>query len=51
MCCVQKFRWRRHGNRMLGIKGRRFKLIWSGNYDMVGGMSVMMKEKLCRWWK
>ena len=30
---------------MLGMKGRRHKLWWSGNG--VGGVGVMVKEELC----
>ena len=31
---------------MLGIKGRRYKLRWSGKEDGVGGVGVMEKQ-LC----
>ena len=44
MCVV----CRRDGeDRMLGIKGRGYKLWWSGKGDGVGGVRVMMKEELC----
>ena len=32
---------------MLGMKGRRYKLWWSGKGDGVGGVEVMVKEELC----
>ena len=31
---------------MLGMKGRRYKLWWSGKYDGIGGVGVM--EELCQ---
>ena len=36
------------GTRMLGMKGRRYKLWWSGNGDKVGGVGDMVKEGLCQ---
>ena len=32
---------------MLGVKGRRYKLWWSGKGDGVGGVGVMVKTGLC----
>ena len=32
---------------MLGMKGRTYKLWWSGKGDGVGGVRFMVKEKLC----
>ena len=32
---------------MLGLKGRRYDLWWSGKGDGVGGVGVMVKEELC----
>ena len=32
---------------MLGIKGRRYELWWSGKGDGVCGVGVMVKEELC----
>ena len=32
---------------MLGMKGRRYKLWWSGKGDGVGGDGVMVKEEMC----
>ena len=32
---------------MLGMKGRRYKLWWSGKGDGVIGVGVIVKEKLC----
>ena len=47
MCCLQEVRWRGLGARMLGIKGRRYGLWWSGKGDGVGGVGDMVKEELC----
>ena len=33
MCCLQEMRWREQGARMLGMKGRKYKLWWSGKRD------------------
>ena len=30
----------------MGLKGRRFKLWWSGNNDGTGGVGVLLKEEL-----
>ena len=38
VCCWQ-------GARMLGMKGRRYRLWWSGKG--VGGVEVMVQEVLC----
>ena len=32
---------------MLGMKGKRYKLCWSGKGDGVGGVGAMVKEELC----
>ena len=45
--CLQEVRWRGQGARMLWMKGRRYKLWWSGRGDGVGGVGVMVKEDLC----
>ena len=47
MCCLQEVRWRGQAAWMLGMKGRRYKLWWSGRGDGVGGVGVMVKEELC----
>ena len=47
MCCLQEVRWRGQGARMLCMKGRRYKLSWSGKDDGVGGVGVVVKEELC----
>ena len=47
MCCLQEERWRGQGARILGVKGRRHRLWWSGKRDGVGSMVVMVKEDLC----
>ena len=44
MCCLQEVRWRGQGARMLGVKGRRHKLWWSGKEDEDGGVGAMLKE-------
>ena len=31
---------------MKGMKGRRYKLRWSGKGDGVGGVGVMVKEEM-----
>ena len=31
----------------MGVKGRRYKLWWSGNSDGMGGVGVLVKEELC----
>ena len=36
---------RGQGARFLGVKGRRYKLWWSGN--STGGVGVLEKEELC----
>ena len=33
--------------RFLGVKGKRYKLWWSGNSDGRGGVRVLVKEELC----
>ena len=48
MCCLQEVRWRGQGTRMLGMKGRRYKLWCFGKGDRVGGVGVMVKEGLCK---
>ena len=44
VCCLQEVRWRGHGARMLGMKGR-CNVFWSEKG--VGGVAVMVKEELC----
>ena len=46
MCCLQ-VRWRGQVVRMLAMKGKRYKLWWSGKGDGFGGVGVMVKEELC----
>ena len=43
MCCLQEVRWRGQGTRMLGMKGRRYRLWWSREGDGVGSVGVMVK--------
>ena len=47
VCYLQKVRWGGQGVSMLGMKGRRYKLWWSGKGDGVGGAGVIVKEELC----
>ena len=47
ICCLQEVRWRGQCARMLGMKGRSCRLWWSGKGDGVGGVGVIVKEKLC----
>ena len=44
--CLQEVRWRGQGARMLWMKGRRYKLWWSGKGDRVGGVGLMANEEL-----
>ena len=46
VCCPQEVRWRGQGARMLGVKGRTYKLWWSGKGDEID-VGVMVKEELC----
>ena len=47
MCCLQEVRWRGQGARLVGCRGRRYKLWWSGNNDGIGGVGILVKEGLC----
>ena len=46
VCCLQEVRWRGQGARFMGMKGRRYKLWWSGNSDGTGYVRVLVKEEL-----
>ena len=46
VCCLQEMRWRGRRARFMGVKGRRYKLWWSGYSDGMGGVGVLVKE-LC----
>ena len=35
---------------MLGMKGRRYRLWWSGNRDGVGGVRAMVNEDVWGLW-
>ena len=48
MCCSQEVRWGGQSSRMLGMKRRRYKQLWSGKGDEVGGVEVMVKDELCK---
>ena len=41
VCCLQGVRWRGPGVPFLGMKGRRYKLQWSGNSDGTWSGCVM----------
>ena len=47
MCCLQEVRWRGQGARFMGVKGKRYKLWWSGNSDGMESVGVSLKEELC----
>ena len=47
VCCLHEVRWRGQGTRMLGMKGKRYKLWWSGKGG-VGDVVVTVKEELCK---
>ena len=46
VCCLQEVRWRGEGARFFGVKGRRYKLWWSGSGDKTGGEGILIKEEL-----
>ena len=47
VCCVQEVRCKGQSAKFLGVKGRRYKMWWSGNKEGTGGVGVMVKEELC----
>ena len=47
VCCLQEVRWREQRVRFMGVKGRRYKLWWSGNSDSTGDLGALVKEELC----
>ena len=47
VCCLQEVWWRGQGAQFLRVKGRRYKLWWSGNSDGTGGVKFLVKEELC----
>ena len=47
VCFLKEVRWRGQVSRIQEIEGRRYKLWWSGKGDGVGGVVVVVKEKLC----
>ena len=47
MSCLQEVKWTGKGARFMGVKGRRYKLWWSGNNDGTEGVGVLVKEELC----
>jgi len=47
VCCIQEVRWRGKSARFMGVRGRRYKLWWSGNDEGQGGVGILIKEELC----
>ena len=47
VCCLQEVRWKGEGARFFSVKGRRYKLWWCENDDKIGGVGILVKEKLC----
>ena len=54
ICCLQKVRCTGEAavNNpaavcFFGVKRRRYKLWWCGNDDKIGGVGILVKEKLC----
>ena len=47
ICCIQEVRWRGMGSKLVGSLGKRFKLLWSGNEDKIGGVEILVKKDLC----
>ena len=47
MCREQKVKWRGQGTRFVDIRGRSYKLWWSGNNDGIVGVKNSVKEALC----
>ena len=45
VCCLQEVRWKGGSARCVGVKGKRYKVFWSGKGDS-GGVGVMIKEEL-----
>jgi len=35
------------GARFLGVKGRKYKLWWSGNNEGIGGFGILVKDEIC----
>ena len=50
MRSLQLVRWRGQGTRMIGMKGRKYKLWRSGKGDGFGGVGIMVKENLRKRW-
>ena len=46
VCCLQEVRWRGEGPRFIGVKGRRYMLLWCGNDDKTVGVGILVKEEL-----
>lgn len=38
VCCLREVQWKGQGTRFLGIKGRKYKIWWSGNNEGIGGV-------------
>ena len=44
--CLQEVRWRGCGARLIGLQGRRYKLLCSRNQEGYGWVGVLVKEEL-----
>ena len=44
---LQEVRWSGQGARFVGVRGRRYKLWWSGNNDGIGGVGTLVEEEFC----
>ena len=50
MSRMQEVRWREKGARILGMKGRRYKLWWSGKGDGDGGVEDVARRICMKMW-
>ena len=46
VCCIQEVRWKGQGACFAGTSGRRYKLWWSENDAGLGGVGILVKEKI-----
>ena len=42
ICCIQEVRWKGSGAKMLGQKGRQYKVMWSGDSSKDAGVAVLV---------
>ena len=45
ICSLQEVRWRGASARLVERKDSRFKLLWVGNDEGIGGVGVLFAEK------